>query len=107
MSIQRMKRTTKFTTNFIVSMSMYLDGHLHAHSAMETDDTCGNCDGGNCETCEPVYQVEVSMVVPAEVTGKYWDEEMTVSWRRFENEKTALEHFETLCEVYSCTEEVV
>ena len=34
--------------------SFYYSGHCHRGSAIETDDSCGNCDGANCDTCRKV-----------------------------------------------------
>lgn len=32
-------------------------GHLYRGSAMETDSSCGNCDGARCDTCKPIWTV--------------------------------------------------
>ena len=34
--------------------SFYYSGHCHRGSAFETDDTCSNCNGANCEWCKKV-----------------------------------------------------
>ena len=34
--------------------SFYYSGHCHRGSAIETDDSCGNCDGARCESCKKV-----------------------------------------------------
>lgn len=36
----------------------YLSGHMHRHSPIETDDSCGNCDGANCDDCHKVVVPE-------------------------------------------------
>jgi hypothetical protein len=38
-------------------MKHYLSGHMYRGSAIETDSSCGNCDGGKCEGCVPVWEV--------------------------------------------------
>lgn len=39
------------------NITMRKSGHLWSGSAMETDDSCGNCDGANCDSCQDVYEV--------------------------------------------------
>ena len=34
--------------------SFYYSGHCHRGSAIETDDSCGNCDGARCDTCRKI-----------------------------------------------------
>lgn len=34
--------------------SFYYSGHCHRGSAIETDDSCGNCDGANCDFCKKI-----------------------------------------------------
>lgn len=38
-------------------MKHSLTGHMYRGSAIETDSSCGNCDGGKCESCVVVWTV--------------------------------------------------
>lgn len=39
------------------SIDKSLTGHLWRGSAMETDSSCGNCDGANCDGCRELWTV--------------------------------------------------
>lgn len=39
------------------TITMRKSGHLWRGSAMETDDSCGNCDGARCDSCRDVFEV--------------------------------------------------
>ena len=57
-----MKKRVTLSNNLInnpafwekTSESFYYSGHCHRGSAFESDDTCGNCDGANCDWCKKV-----------------------------------------------------
>lgn len=85
---------------FVVSLEMQMSGHLCRNSAMETSDTCGNCNGGNCDTCEEIYTVKVEKMVLAKVSGNDYDELKCIGWRNFEDKESAIEHYNFLCEKY-------
>ena len=36
-----------------LSVVYSLSGHIYRDSVYETSDSCGNCDGGNCDCCTP------------------------------------------------------
>lgn len=38
-------------------MESFMTHHIYRGSAMETDDSCGNCDGGSCEGCVELWAV--------------------------------------------------
>lgn len=38
-------------------MKKLMTGHMHRGSAYESDDSCGNCDGANCDSCKVVFVV--------------------------------------------------
>jgi len=40
-------------------INMRLSGHCNAGSPFYSDWDCGNCDGGRCETCRKVYNVDI------------------------------------------------
>lgn len=39
-------------------LESFMTRHLYRGSAMETDDSCGNCDGGRCEDCVEMWAVK-------------------------------------------------
>ena len=96
MAIQEFTKTDRFETYLALSMTMSMSGHLFNGSAMETDDTCGNCDGGKCDLCHPIYAVNLEILRPTEITGEYFDELKPIECRTFENEADALDHYEWL-----------
>lgn len=51
----------------------YYSRHLYRGSAFETSDSCGNCDGANCDDCVLLYRVElVAELEPDEYTSIDW-----------------------------------
>jgi len=74
----------------------YLSGHIYSHSAMETADSCGNCDGANCEDCEDIWEVFV-MSLPEEHNKELYEKirRPVTSYRRFTNKEEAIEYFES------------
>lgn len=39
-----------------MDVTKHMSGHMYRGSAHETDSDCGNCDGGRCEGCEPIWE---------------------------------------------------
>lgn len=100
MAIQEMERTEKFETYHVLSMTMSMSGHYRYHSAFETDDTCGNCDGGRCDNCRPIYEVIFEVLLPSTVTGEFFDELKPVVHRYFEDQSEALCFYNDLKRVW-------
>lgn len=92
--------STQMDTEVNIVIETYFSGHLYAHSAMETSDSCGNCDGSRCDTCKKMFSVTASILVPAEKTGNYHDEFRPIAWGRFYNQADAKDHFDKMLELY-------
>lgn len=76
----------------------YMSGHLWLGSAMETYDSCGNCDGGHCNSCLDVFEVTI-YEPPEEVLNEYgWSElrQETRDKRIFTNYQEAERFYETV-----------
>lgn len=80
------------------SIESHLSGHLYRGSAIETDCSCGNCDGGRCESCIEIFEV-AHCGVPIIKENEYgWDEqfENVLERRRFVDEEKALDYYNNL-----------
>ena len=80
-------------------MRMSKTGHLWYGSAMETDDSCGNCDGANCDSCRDLFTVlELSEPTPHydPEWGYDYDETFTLSRRWFFNREEAKQYYDNL-----------
>lgn len=42
---------------FYAQIESFMTQHIYRGSAMETADSCGNCDGGRCEDCVELWAV--------------------------------------------------
>ena len=40
-----------------IHKTSFLSGHMYRNSPNESSDSCGNCDGANCDTCRRYYKV--------------------------------------------------
>lgn len=79
-------------------LESYLSGHLCRGSAIETCDTCGNCDGGRCSTCTEVFQV-VRCGVPVLRENEFGlceQFENVIERRRFTDKDEALSYYNSL-----------
>ena len=72
----------------------YLSGHLYRGSAIETDHSCGNCDGARCYDCEEMYQVTLYDVPRETDNGSYVQK--VLKWKRFMNEDDANKYYNSL-----------
>lgn len=99
--LDRATKSLKFGTEISVKMESYLSGHLYAHSSMETSDSCGNCDGGRCDSCEKTFTVTVSILLPAKLTGNLYDEFKPISWTRFYDQDEAKAYYQKQVEHYN------
>lgn len=57
-------------------------GHVYRGNALETSSDCGNCDGGNCDWCETVWEVTEGIVPnrPFFKTTLFRDEEKAMAY---------------------------
>jgi len=80
-------------------MTVRKSGHLRRGSAMETDDSCGNCDGGRCDSCTDIYEVfgfsELKPHIDPEYGCDYYYQDTLVR-RIFDNEEEAKEFYDGL-----------
>lgn len=53
-TISIIKRTTNEDNWSPMLPTMYRSGHMYLNSPFETSDSCGNCDGARCDSCEKV-----------------------------------------------------
>lgn len=76
----------------------HMSGHLCRGSAIETDSSCGNCDGGRCESCTEIFEV-VHCGEPILKENEFgWLErfENVLEKRRFTNKEEALAYYNSL-----------
>ncbi len=73
-------------------------GHLCLGSAIETDDSCGNCDGGRCDSCREIFEVYECGEPIDKVNEFGWSEryENVLSRRMFDDQQEALAYYESL-----------
>ena len=78
-------------------VEMYMSNHIWAHSACETANSCGNCDGGNCHGCHPIWQVTIMSLPETEEHKKLCEiiGRPLSSYKRFNDELSAMEYFES------------
>ncbi len=74
-------------------LEQYLSGHLYRRSEYESDNSCGNCDGARCDSCELITVVTLYSEPQESVQGKICKLKI---WKRFTNEKEALEYYNSL-----------
>lgn len=79
-------------------ISMSLSGHLCRGSVMETDNSCGNCDGGRCDSCREVYTVSMYDPPHEVITDYGWSElhDTLVSQKRFFDRSEAEAYYDSL-----------
>ena len=84
-----------YTSKYLRS---YLSGHLYRGSAMETDSSCGNCDGGNCDSCREMFEVFECGEPIFKETEYGWKEqyENVLEHRIFSDKQEALEYYESI-----------
>ena len=75
-------------------LSSRLTGHLYSGSPFETDDSCGNCDGGHCYSCCEVYIVSEYDVPRIDDEGIKHD--VLIRYRSFNNKQEALDYYNSL-----------
>lgn len=79
------------------TLEQYLSGHLCRGSAIETDTSCGNCDGGRCDSCEVVTKVTLYSE-PAE-WDQGWGFHMSckpIKYRIFDDIEEAIDYYNSL-----------
>lgn len=79
-------------------ISSYLSGHLWRGSAMETDNSCGNCDGANCDSCRRMYVV-TTYGEPRDVMTEWgWTEraDSTLDRKVFTDREEAEAYYESI-----------
>lgn len=81
------------------SIDKCLTGHLWRGSAMETDSSCGNCDGANCDHCEPMWTV-AHYGPPHKETHPVWGDDLwtdtVLEKRYFYDEEAARSYYDSL-----------
>lgn len=81
-------------------ITMRKSGHLWFKSAMETDDSCGNCDGAHCDLCRDIFEVYKFSEPKPHIHPKYgWHDynyQDTLVYRIFSNEEEAKDFYETI-----------
>lgn len=81
-------------------VTMSLSGHLWRGSSMETDDSCGNCDGGRCNSCREIYEVflwgELKHHIDPETGWHLWDYHDMLDHAVFYDREEALEYYKSL-----------
>ena len=43
-----------------------LSGHIYRNSPFETADSCGNCDGANCDICKKIPNDSIEISIPSD-----------------------------------------
>lgn len=79
-------------------MTSHQSGHLCLGSAMETDDSCGNCDGAKCDRRSERYQVTL-YGMPKEIPTDFgWSEWMQpiLETKTFSDKTQAIRYYESL-----------
>ena len=76
----------------------YYSNHIYAHSAFETANSCGNCDGGECDGCTEVWEVNVMRLPENDDEKRLCDliRRPICNWERFYNKEEAMEYFENV-----------
>lgn len=81
-------------------MTMRLSGHLWSGSAMETDDSCGNCDGARCDSCRKVWDVhkwgKPKPYIDPETGWHLWNYQDKLEHRSFFNREEAEAYYDSL-----------
>lgn len=81
------------------SIQKSMTGHLWRGSAMETDSSCGNCDGARCDHCKPKWTVTFYAPPHLEIDPVWGDtiECVTVVEEQyFDDEAKAQEYYDSL-----------
>lgn len=74
-------------------------GHCWFGSAMETDSSCGNCDGARCYSCRDYWEVtEYAEPVPHYDPdwGYDYNDSKILSYHRFDSKEEAMMFFNSL-----------
>ena len=58
----------------MITIQKHMTGHLYYKSAYETDDDCGNCNGGKCDYCHDNWTVGQKQFTNHEDAKNYADE---------------------------------
>lgn len=72
----------------------HLTGHMHYNSPFETDNSCGNCGGANCDRCREIYIVS-KYEIPR-MTEEGYREADIVKLRVFTDKSKAVEYYNSL-----------
>ena len=79
------------------TLEQCLSGHLYRGSDIETDTTCGNCDGARCDSCEVV--TTVTLYSEPEEYDQGWGFHVSckpIKWKRFDDVDEAIAYYESL-----------
>ena len=79
------------------TLEQSLSGHLYRGSAIETDTSCGNCDGARCDYCKVV--TKVTMYSEPEEEDQGWGFHTSckpIKWRIFDDVDEAIDYYNSL-----------
>lgn len=79
------------------SIESHRTGHVNYGSMFETDSTCGNCDGGRCNSCTEIFTV-YQYGEPYIVIGPYGldEQKQNVLLHKFTNKAEAEAFYDSL-----------
>ena len=80
-------------------IKMSKTGHLWRGSAMETYDSCGNCDGGRCDSCRDLYEVYKWSEPKKHIDPEYghdYNYHDKLDYRAFFNKEEAIKFYDSL-----------